>query len=145
MPIQATIEVLPHRHTETARAEARAIGLSPDEVGKTVVIRTAGGYVRVVVPASARVDLRKLRGLFGGNGDTRLASEAELAAAYPDFELGAVPPLGGPAGDAVVLDARLVQRETIVFEGGTHDESVRMATADLVRLTGARIADVSAP
>ena len=91
----AHFELLPHRHTETARAEARALGLELDEVAKTVIVRTPNGYVRVVVPASGRVDLGKLRALLGTEGVEgviRLATESELAAAYPGFDLGAVPP-----------------------------------------------------
>jgi Ala-tRNA(Pro) deacylase len=139
----APFELLPHRHTETARAEARAVGSTPEQIAKTVVIRTASGYVRVVVPASERVDLRKLRELLGGDGHTRLATEAELAAAYPEFELGAVPPMGGPAGDAVVVDKTLAGHDQVVFEAGTHDESIRMETKDLLRLADARVGDVS--
>ena len=80
----AHFELLPHRHTETARAEARALGLELDEVAKTVIVRTPNGYVRVVVPASGRVDLGKLRALLGTEGVEgviRLATESELAAA----------------------------------------------------------------
>jgi Ala-tRNA(Pro) deacylase len=137
------IDLLPHEHSETAGAEARALGVTPDQVAKTVVIRTATGYVRVVVPASERVDLQKVRGLLGGNGDTRLATESELAAAYPEFELGAVPPLGGPSGDTVLVDETLTDHDRVVFEAGTHDESIRMETKDLLKLTDARIGDVS--
>ena len=64
----ARFELLPHRHTETASAEARALGLELDEVAKTVVVRTPKGYARVVVPASGRVDLGKLRALLGTDG-----------------------------------------------------------------------------
>ncbi|HEX2496067.1 MAG TPA: YbaK/EbsC family protein [Gaiellaceae bacterium] len=141
----AEFELLPHRHTETARAEARALGLELDEVAKTVVVRTPDGYVRVVVPASERVDLGKLRALLGTEGVEgviRLATESELAAAYPGFDLGAVPPLGGPAGDTVVLDLSLTRHVRLVFEAGTHEESVRLRTDDLVNLTHATIGDV---
>lgn len=135
-------ELVQHPHTETAKAEARAIGVTPDEVAKTVIVRATDGYTRIVVPASERVALGKVRALLGTDGETRLATEAELAAAYPEFELGAVPPLGGPAGDTVVVDRRLTQRDRLVFEAGSHDVSVRVGTEDLLRLTGARIGDV---
>ena len=136
-------ELIPHAHTETARAEARAVGVAPDEVAKTVIVRTAEGYARIVVPASERVSLGKVRAALGSDGETRLATEEELAAAYPEFELGAVPPLGGPAGDPVVVDRRLARRVELVFEAGSHDESVRVSTEDLLRLADARIGDVS--
>ena len=58
-------ELLPHRHTETATAEARALGLAADETAKTVVLRCADELVRAVVPASARVDLGKAQRVLG--------------------------------------------------------------------------------
>jgi Ala-tRNA(Pro) deacylase len=135
-------ELLPHRHTETARAEARALGLELDEVAKTVIVRTDDGYVRVVVPASARIDLAKVRELLRSDAGTRIATEAELTAAYPEFDLGAVPPLGGPAGDAVVVDVGLASQQLLVFEAGTHEESIRLKTDDLIALAEARVGDV---
>jgi Ala-tRNA(Pro) deacylase len=138
----APYELLLHSHTETAKAEARALGLEPDEVAKTVIVMTPDRYVRVVVPASERIDLGKLRGLLLPRGEIRLATEAELAAAYPGFELGAVPPIGGPGGDDVVVDVRLTIHGRVAFEAGTHDESLRLKTDDLVRLTGATVGDV---
>lgn len=134
-------ELIQHPHTETAKAEARAVGVVPDEVAKTVIVQTADGYARIVVPASERVDLAKVRALLDSH-EARLATEAELAAAYPEFELGAVPPLGGPAGDTVVVDRRLAERAQLVFEAGSHDESVRLLGEDLLRLAQARTGDV---
>ena len=62
--------------------------------------------------------------------------------AYPEFELGAVPPLGGAKNDVVVVDHRIHEAGSVVFEAGSHDESLRMNAADLVNLAGARVADI---
>jgi Ala-tRNA(Pro) deacylase len=135
-------ELISHRHTETAVAEAAAIGTGTEEVGKTIVLVGDHGFVRAVIPASERLDLHKLKPLIGCGHDVRLATEEELAGAYPMFELGAVPPFGGPAGDAAVVDHRLALRESVVVEAGTHDRSIRLATKDLVRVAEAQIADI---
>jgi Ala-tRNA(Pro) deacylase len=135
-------EVLSHRRTERAEEEAAALEISPDEVAKTIVLVGERGRARVVVPASERIDLRKAREALGEGKDARLATEDELAAAFPMFELGAVPPFGGPAGDRVLVDPRVAERESIVFEAGSHGESLRMKAADLLRFSGAEIADV---
>ena len=60
----------------------------------------------------------------------------------PDFELGAVPPFGGRE-DWVIVDERLAARDSVVLEAGSHDRSVRLKVADLVRLTSAQIADIT--
>jgi Ala-tRNA(Pro) deacylase len=136
-------ELVPHRRTDTAADEATALGLPADEVAKTVVLVTSTGYVRAVLPASQRLDLHKARRALGDN-KARLATEAELAAAYPTFELGAVPPFGGPVGDRVVVDERLAFSDSAVFEAGSHSESVRLKTTDLLVVAEAEIADLCA-
>jgi Ala-tRNA(Pro) deacylase len=135
-------ELIPHGHTERALDEATALGVRPEEVAKTIVVRTPEGYVRAVLPATERLDLRKVREHLGDGRHVRLASESELAEAYPDFELGAVPPFGGRSGDKVLVDPRIAERESIVFEAGTHDQSLRMKTADLLALTKAELVGI---
>jgi Ala-tRNA(Pro) deacylase len=138
-------ELLPHAHTESAAAEAEALGLAPADVAKTLVVTTPAGYVRAVLPASERIDLRKLREVRGGaKKNVRLASEEELARDFPEFELGAVPPVGGSRRDPVVVDRRLAERDSLVFEAGTHDESLRISTGDFLRVTEAEITDICA-
>lgn len=138
-----TYEVLPHAHTERAADEARALGLSANEVAKTLIVTSPEGNVRAVLPASERIDLRKLGELQGeSRKDVHLASEDALRRDYPEFELGAVPPVGGAHGDRVIVDQRLAELETIVLEAGSHDESIRMPTNELIRVTQAQIADI---
>ena len=134
-------ELLPHAHTETAAAEARALGLARSAVAKTLVLRTPSGYVRVVIAASDRLDIRKVRESVGGGQRVHLASEDDLARFYPEFELGAVPPFGGARRERVLIDRRVAERDWLVLEAGSHDESIRLNTADLVRLTQAEVAD----
>jgi Ala-tRNA(Pro) deacylase len=135
-------EVLPHPRTETAAAEAEALGIGTDDVAKTLVISTPSGYVRAVVQASDRIDLRKLRDRLEGGKRIHLASEEDLERDYPGFELGAVPPFGG-SSDQVLVDVRLAERESVVLEAGSHEQSVRMRTRDLLELTGAEVADIA--
>lgn len=137
-------ELLPHRRTMTAGEEAAALDVPREQVAKTLVLASEAGFVRVVIPASERLDLHKARELLGGGSATRLASEEELAAAYPTFELGAVPPFGGPAGDRTIVDRRLAAQETVVIEAGSHSESVRIKARDLLFLTGVELADICA-
>jgi prolyl-tRNA editing enzyme YbaK/EbsC (Cys-tRNA(Pro) deacylase) len=59
------------------------------------------------------------------------------------FELGAVPPIGGPAGDRVVVDGALLDEDYVVLEAGSHEESIRVRSHDLVSITNALVADVS--
>jgi Ala-tRNA(Pro) deacylase len=134
-------ELFPHRHTETALAEAEALHEDPHQVAKTLILRTPYGYVRAVLRAVDRLDLEKAR-IVLRTEKVELASEEDLVGAYPEFELGAVPPVGG-AYDRVLVDQRLFDRRFVLFEAGTHDESIRLHTGDLLSLAEAEVADLA--
>jgi Ala-tRNA(Pro) deacylase len=135
-------DALEHAHTVRATDEAAALGIGPEEVAKTLILVGWGGNVRAVLAASERIDLRKVASALGlGDKKLQLASEEILRHDYPDFELGAVPPFGGRE-DQVLVDERLAGRGSVVLEAGSHDRSVRLKAADLVRLTRAQLADI---
>jgi Ala-tRNA(Pro) deacylase len=141
----ARYELLTHVRTESAAAEAEALGIAPADVAKTLVVTTPEGYVRAVLPASERIDLRKLREVRGGGKEqVHLASEEDLARDYPEFDLGAVPPIGGGRRDPVVIDSRLAERDSLVLEAGSHEESVRIPTGALLRVSEAEVVDICA-
>ena len=134
-------EVVSHERTEHAADEAAAIGVPKREVGKTLILKSHRGYVRAVVPASERIDLHSVRERLDDR-ELRLATEEELGTAYAGFELGAVPPFGGPAGDRILVDRRIAELDHVTFEAGTHRESLKVRAADLVALTKADVLDL---
>jgi Ala-tRNA(Pro) deacylase len=136
-------ELLSHEHTERAADEAQALGLPPTAVAKTLVLAAPEGYVRAVVSASERLDLRKVRDHVEGGKQIHLATEDDLKRDYPEFELGAVPPFGGSRRDRVLVDARLAEQKSVVLEAGLHNQSVRLKMADLLKLTDAQVVDIS--
>jgi len=137
-----SFEALPHRRTETASEEAAALGALAQTVAKTVVCRTeTGAPVRAVIPASTRVDLGRLAKAVGA-AKVELVPESELGGLYPEFELGAVPPFGGAAGE-VVVDVGLAECEHVLVEAGVHDVSLRLRCEDLLNVAEARLADIS--
>lgn len=134
-------ETIPHERTATALAEARALHVEPAAVAKTVVLSTPKELVRAVIPASGRLDVGKVRDVLNVHRVDILTEEA-LAGAYPDFELGAVPPIGGPHGDRVLVDISICESEFVLFDAGTHDTSIRIASADLTGHESVLIADI---
>ncbi|HSG13322.1 MAG TPA: YbaK/EbsC family protein [Gaiellaceae bacterium] len=134
-------ELLGHDPTNRAVDEATSLGLRPDEIAKTIVVTTGAENLRVLLPASERVDIHKLRDVLSAGKELHLLTEEALGSDYPEFELGAVPPFGG-RDDGVILDRRLAALEELVFEAGTHDHSARVKAADLVELAGARVEDI---
>jgi Ala-tRNA(Pro) deacylase len=123
-------EVIPHRQASTSVDEARALGIEVDEVLKTLAMRTGSGYALMGIPASRRLDLHLAREALG-DSRARLASEEELGRDFPNYELGALPPLGALLDAQVYVDPEVLGHDTVTFAAGTQTESVRMQTQEL--------------
>ena len=63
----------------------------------------------------------------------RLATEAELAADFPGYELGALPPLGSLLGVPLLVDPEVLSHEVVLFAAGLETESVRVRAGELFR------------
>jgi Ala-tRNA(Pro) deacylase len=129
-------ELLPHPPATTALEEAEVLDLAPDEVVKTVVLDVSTGHALAVVPASRRVDLDLLRQALD-EPHARLASEEEVARDFPEFELGALPPLPSMMHVPVVIDPSVLEHTAITFAAGITRGSVR--TSPAVLFTGATV------
>jgi prolyl-tRNA editing enzyme YbaK/EbsC (Cys-tRNA(Pro) deacylase) len=125
-------EPISHDRAYTSIDEARALGISADEVVKTVVLNTASGHALAVVPAPRRLAMPLVRTAVGDK-NARFATEEELERDFPDHELGAFPPLGSLLGVPTFVDPEVLSHDTVVFAAGTQRESVRVKTADLFR------------
>ena len=111
-------EVVEHEQTMSAAAEAAATQRPQQQVAKTVVLHDGGVYLIAVVPASHRLDLRKLRELLDAGGSLQLATEAQMADDFPTLEVGAVPPFGPMTPAAEVVDRHLLDEERVLCAAG---------------------------
>jgi Ala-tRNA(Pro) deacylase len=123
-------EVVPHRRSFTSLQEASALGVAADQVVKTVALWTGGKYVLAVLPASRRLELRLVHQALEDPG-ARLASETELGADFPGYELGALPPLGSLLGVPLLVDPEVLEHAVVVFAAGLATESIRVGTGEL--------------
>lgn len=135
-------ELITHPRAFSSLAEALAMGVEADEVLKTLVLDTGEHHVLAVVPASRRLDVRRVR-VATGDTHARLASEAEVAADFPDMELGALPPIGSLLGAPLLVDPEVMTHETVVVAAGRQTESVRARVDDLFRGEDVRVVEIS--
>jgi Ala-tRNA(Pro) deacylase len=135
-------ELVEHEQRFTAAAEARASGVEPQDAAKVVVLRRGADYVLVVLPASERLAMGKARELLGGEAEIRLATENEIGRDFAQFEVGALPPLGGLLELEQLVDARLLDHERVLCSSGDHRHGLRLDPNDLVRLADATVGDI---
>lgn len=136
-------EVASHAQAFTAQEVAAAQHVPGRLVAKVVMLRGGGDFVMVVLPAPLQVDLQKARAALG-RADLQLATENEFAGLFPECEPGAMPPFGNLYGLAVWVDESLTKDEEIVFNAGTHTETVKMRYADFARLVQPRVTALAA-
>jgi len=129
----APYATLAHHRTVTAHDTATATHVSEQQFAKTVMLKIDGAMAMLAMPAAYRVDITRLSRALGG-ATVEIATEDEFKAAFPDCELGAMPPFGHLYGMPVYVDARLSGHKEIVFNAGSHTDAVRMPYADFERL-----------
>jgi Ala-tRNA(Pro) deacylase len=133
--------VVEHPLTYTAGADARIAAVPPQHTAKTVMVRDDEGYVLTVIPASELLDLHKVRRLTG-RPDLRLATERELAADFPAFEVGALPPFGELFDCPEFIDHRLLDAARVLCNGGDHRHSIVVSTGELRWAAAAKACDI---
>lgn len=99
---------------------------------KVVVCIADDQPVLAVLPAHYHVDLEALKQVVGAVS-LRLAREDEIAALFPEFEVGAMPPLG-IGGHRVFVERCFVGEPEMVFNAGTHTVSLCMHFADFAEV-----------
>lgn len=114
-----------HQTAATAQDLAHYEHVSGHRVAKVVAVFADGKPVMLVLPASHRVALGRVREALGA-AQIRLAEEADLARLFPDSELGAEPPIPRGDGVPVLMDEAMRVEGDIVFSGGTHQDGIRM-------------------
>ena len=131
-----------HEYRHDPRAESfgleavEKLGLDAARVFKTLVADVDGALTVAVVPVEAQLDLRAL----GKRARMADASAAERATGYV---AGGISPLGQRRALPTVVDSSALDHETIHVSAGRRGLELELAPADLVELTGARVAPIA--
>jgi Ala-tRNA(Pro) deacylase len=128
-----------HSPAFTAQEIAASAHIPGKELAKTVMVNIDGKMAMAVLPASSKVNLEALKNAAGAK-TAELASEDEFQRAFPDCDIGAMPPFGNLYGMDVFASEALAQDEEIAFNAGSHVELVRLAYKDFERQVRPRVA-----
>jgi len=118
-----------HRTAYTAQEVAAEEHIPGKMMAKTVVVKADGHFAMAVLPASVRIDLEALQRALDAR-EIRLATEFEFTGLFPDCDVGAMPPFGNLYGLPVYVEDSLSRDEEIVFNAGTHQDTMRMKYTD---------------
>lgn len=131
---QVAYRKLEHLPARSAHQLAHAQGTSGHRVAKPVFLAGCGRPVAVVLPASASLDIEKVRDVLGAP-DLRLASEEEIADWFKGCAPGCVPPLRIRSDQVVLMDRSLAHLGEVIFAAGSHESAVAMPFKSWYRMT----------
>jgi Cys-tRNA(Pro)/Cys-tRNA(Cys) deacylase len=129
---------------------ALQLNVPPEQLFKTLVVaapqdgRSPNKPLLVIIPANRQLDLRKLARLLPVK-KLKMATHQQ-AEALTGLQVGGISPLALiNKGFAIYLDELALEQVQIYVSAGERGTQIKLAPADLRRLTGARLADVSSP
>ena len=131
-----------HRIAYTAQDVAASEHLPGQLMAKVVIAIADGELIMLVLPANRRADLAKVRAALGAR-ELWLAEEHDFARRFADCEIGAMPPFGNLYDLPVYVDESLTADPSIVFQAGTHMETMRIRYADFARLVKPTMVDIA--
>ena len=135
-------EVLTYRYVKMgAQIAANAVGQPHEIVMKSLVFRADDGtFLFALIGSNGNVSTRKL-GRATGHKHVEAAAPRD-AERITGYRVGGISPLGSRQALPVIVDAQTAEHPTLILNAGARGTLVRVATADLIRILDASIADI---
>lgn len=133
-------QAMKHPTAYTAQEVAAEQHVPGKQVAKVVMVQAEGQTFMLVLPASYRIDFGKLASSLGKK-NPRLAKEEEFQGIFPDCEVGAMPPFGNLYNIPIYMDRSLTEDPEIVFQAGTHSDTMKIKYSDFERLAKPQVAE----
>ena len=137
------LEIAPVRYPDgakTAADAAAAIGVDVGQIVKSLIFAVDDAVVVAYVSGANQLDEAKLAAAAGGTTCRRVdADTVRRATGYP---IGGVPPFGHAEEHPVFVDEDLLDYDETWAAAGTWHDVFAITPADLVRASGATVADL---
>ncbi len=128
-----------HESTATVETAARALGVEPGRIAKSLAVRVGGDVFLLVTRGDARLDNAKTKAAFGNRPRMLGADETLAVTGHP---VGGVCPFGLSTCMPVYLDESLKAFDVVYPAGGSLNTSVKVTTDRLFELVGDRWIDI---
>jgi len=134
-------EILHHSEAVTAQRIAQAEHIKGRHQAKVVMLKSGDEHLMVVLPADHHIDLEKIEKALGK--PVSLAKENDFKSLFPDSVVGAMPPFGNLYGLPTYVEKHLAEQDYIVFEAGTHSDSIKMSYTDYEKIVKPKVEDLA--
>ena len=133
-----------HPTVYTAQEIAASQHVPGRQLAKCVLVNTNRGPLLAVLPAIHRIDVKRLKTVAGAHTLT-IAKEDDIKRCFPDVEVGAMSPFGTLYAMSVIVDRSLGESEDIVFNAGSHTDTIRMRYRDFAALVKPKVGSFGQP
>ena len=134
-----------YEHDPAARSYGQeavdALGLPAEQMFKTLLVDTGAGLAVAVVPVAGSLDLKAMASALG----VKLVGMADPGAAQRSsgYVLGGISPVGQKRALPTVVDESAELFDVVYVSGGRRGFDIGLSPTDLVRVTGAVLADIA--
>jgi len=125
--------------TENVARAAKALGVEPALIAKTLAFKTKDRGILIVMKGDARIDNRKFKEQFRVKATMMPADEVLETTGHP---VGGVCPFGLRKEMDVYVDESVRQFKKVYPAAGSQNSCIEIAPDELSRITGARWVDV---
>jgi len=137
------VEIRPRPNVGSLKEAAAALGISPADIVKTLVVkRTDDTYLFALVPGDRKISWPKLRAVVGVN--KLKMPDADAAMAATGYERGTIVPIGSTTPWPVFADVSITGRR-VAMGAGTHGFELFVDSDALIAAYDATVADISEP
>jgi prolyl-tRNA editing enzyme YbaK/EbsC (Cys-tRNA(Pro) deacylase) len=128
--------------TRTSKDAAEAVGCEVEQIAKSIVFqgKQSGKPILVVASGSNRIDEKKLCDLVA---EPVRKADADFVRQETGFVIGGVPPVGHARPLDIFIDEDLLKYDEIWAAAGTPHAVFRLTPAELVRITAAKVVNIS--
>jgi prolyl-tRNA editing enzyme YbaK/EbsC (Cys-tRNA(Pro) deacylase) len=134
-------------HTPTVETAAQVMGTTVERIAKSLLFLLEQGEagaepLLVIANGTGRVDYRSVAGSVGLPRKRVRLADAATVESVTGYPVGGVPPLGHPRPLRTLIDRRVLSEPEVYAGGGALHALLRIAPAEIVRVTGAQTVDV---
>jgi len=131
-------DLLQHKTVYTAFDAAQTLKKKLSQIAKTLAMKADKKYVFIVVPASHRINIDKMKKKLGVK-DLKIVKEKEMQK-LAEGKKKSVTPFGKFHNVPVYVDKSLLKSKLIIASTGSYTESILMKAKDLLE-TGAEVVE----
>ncbi|GMQ77635.1 MAG: hypothetical protein BMS9Abin02_0123 [Anaerolineae bacterium] len=128
------------QETLTVKAAAAAVGVHPDNIGKSILFLAAGDPVMVITNGVRRLSYAPIaRHLDLNRRQVKLANPEEVLK-YTGYTVGTVPPFGHISELSTLVSDTVLGVEELYAGGGSEKALLKIKPAELIRITNGEVA-----